>query len=191
LNNCWICAQCKPVFLQKLIEGVAPSNAINMWRANKQLVTRSETPLPDRCVKCNAPANGFKMKRVLYWQHSAYYLLLLLNILILIIVVLIVRKKAILNVGVCEQHRAKRRLIITISWLGALGGLALAIIGGAALNSGWAVFIGCVVFLASAIYGGLKGPLVSAAKIKDGKRLSRDLLLTSCGRDRMAGFSRS
>src|ERR1700733_2454444 len=66
INRSWVCAQCKPVFLQKMIEGVAPSTAAGrLWRMNKQLVTRSETPFPDRCVKCNAPINGFRLKRVL------------------------------------------------------------------------------------------------------------------------------
>jgi len=168
LNRAWVCAQCKPVVLQKMIEGVAPSSAGNMWRFNKQLVTRSETPFPDRCVKCNGPANGFQLKRVLYWQHPAYYLLLLLNLLILIIVILIVRKKAVLNIGVCEKHRAQRRQAIAIGWIGSLAGLVLGSVAGIAFKSGWLGLAGFIVFLAAAIYAGVTAPLVSAAKIKDG-----------------------
>src|ERR1035438_9056155 len=74
LNKSWVCAQCKPVFLQRMAEGVPTSGGIGLWRKEKKLVTRSETPFPDRCVKCNAPANGFRLKRVLYWHHPAYYL---------------------------------------------------------------------------------------------------------------------
>jgi len=166
LNRSWICAECKPVFLQRMSEGAAPSGAAgNMWRTGRQLITTSETPFPDRCVKCNAPANGFRLKRVLYWQHPAYYLLLLCNLLILLIVVLIVRKKAVLHVGLCTDHRAQRRQALLIGWIGTLGGLALAIIGGAAFNSGWLVLIGIVVLLGALIYGGVKGPVISAAKV--------------------------
>jgi hypothetical protein len=166
LNRSWICAQCKPVFLQRMSEGAAPSGAVgSMWRRNKQLVTCSETPFPDRCVKCNAPANGFRLKRVLYWQHPAYYLLLLINLLILFIVVLIVRKKAVLNIGLCANHRALRQQTILIGWIGALGGLALAGIGGIAFKSGWLIAVGIIVFLVAAIYGGVRGPMISAAKV--------------------------
>ncbi|MDB6023557.1 MAG: hypothetical protein JWQ04_3414 [Pedosphaera sp.] len=168
LNRAWVCAKCKPVFLQKMSEGVASTNAAGrMWRMNKQLVTISETPFPDRCVKCNAPANGFRLKRVLYWQHPAYYLLLLCNLLVLLVVVLIVRKKAVLHVGLCGLHRAQRKQTILIGWLGALGGLTVGL-GAFAFSSTWAAVFGVtgfLVFIASAIYGALKGPMVSAAKV--------------------------
>ena len=131
---------------------------------NKQLVTISETPFPDRCVKCSEPANGFRLKRVLYWQHPAYYLLLLCNLLILLIVVLIVRKKAVLHVGLCAKHRAQRQQSLVIGWAGALGGLILAGVG-AAFSSGWMVLVGFIVFLGAAIYGGVRAPVISAAKI--------------------------
>src|ERR1044071_1466942 len=59
LNRSWVCAACKPVFLQRLREGATPSGAAGgLWRTKNQLVTRPENPLPDRCVRCNAPANG-------------------------------------------------------------------------------------------------------------------------------------
>lgn len=180
LNRSWICAQCKPVFLQKMSEGVtAPGAAGGMWRMNKQLVTRSETPFPDRCVKCNAPANGFRLKRVLYWQPAAYYLLLLLNLLILVIVLLIVRKKAVLQIGLCAKHRTQRVRAIVIGWTGALCGLALGI-GGIVYQSGWIAVIGFVGFLVAAIYGGIVAPMISPAKITKEyvwvKRIHRDFL---------------
>ena len=166
LNRSWVCAECKPVFLQRISEGAAPSGAGGgIWRMNKQLVTRSETPFPDRCVKCNAPAGGFRLKRVLYWQHPAYYLLLLLNVLILLIVVLIVRKKAVLNIGLCTKHRAQRQQAITIGWAGFFGGLVLAIGGGMAFKSGWFVLAGILIIFGAGIYGGLKAPMISATKI--------------------------
>ena len=163
LNQSWVCAQCKPIFLQRLSEGAAPSG-VGIWRLGRQLVTRSETPFPDRCVKCNAPANGFKLKRVLYWQHPAYYLLLFCNLLILLIVVLIVRKKAVLHVGLCEKHRAQRKWALIIGWVGVLGGLIL-LIGGAVWASGWLALVGVVLLLGGAIYGAARGTTVTAAKI--------------------------
>ncbi len=166
LNSAWVCGQCKPIVVQKMSEGVATSRVPgNMWRSKKQLVTVSETPFPDRCVKCNAPTDGYRLKRILYWHPPAYYLLLLCNILVLLVVVMIVRKKAVLNIGLCAAHRAQRKQTILISSVGALGGLAVAIIGGVALQSGWPVFIGVLALLGFGIYGGVKAPMVAATKI--------------------------
>ena len=164
LNKTLVCAQCKPVFLQRMAEGVPTAGSAGLWREGKKLVTRSETPFPDRCVKCNAPANGFRLKRVLYWQHPAYYLLLLCNVLILLIVVLIVRKKAVLHIGLCEVHRKQRKIALIACWMGMLGGVAI-MIGSALIQSGWLALAGVVIFLAGAVWGILKGRTIAATKI--------------------------
>jgi hypothetical protein len=164
LNRSWVCAQCKPVFLQRMAEGVPTAGAAGIWRQGKKLVTRSETPFPDRCIKCNGPANGFRLKRVLYWNHPAYYLLLLCNLLVLLIVVLIVRKKAVLHIGLCQNHREQRRMAIIACSIGMLGGVGL-IVCGAVYNSGWLALAGVVLFFTGAIWGIVKGRTISAVKI--------------------------
>jgi hypothetical protein len=164
INHSSVCAACKPIFLQRLSEGAAVPTSVGLWRKKKQVVTVSETVFPDRCVKCNAPANGFRLKRILYWQHPAYLLLLLCNLLILLIVVLIVRKKAVVHIGLCENHRARRKMGLTIGWTGTLGGFAL-LIGGAILQSGWTALAGLAAFLVGCIYGAAWGRTVAAAKI--------------------------
>jgi DNA-directed RNA polymerase subunit RPC12/RpoP len=164
INHSSVCAGCKPIFLQRLSEGVAVPASVGLWRKKKQIVTVSETVFPDRCVKCNAPANGFRLKRILYWQHPAYLLLLLCNLLILLIVVLIVRKKAIVHIGLCEKHRAQRKVGLAVGWTGALGGIVL-IIGGVAFKSGWTVLAGVAAFLFGCIYGGIRASTVAATKI--------------------------
>ena len=165
LSQSWVCASCKPIFLQRLAEGAAPPvTAGGMWRSNRQLVTRSETPMPDRCVKCNAPANGFRLKRQLFWHHPAIYVLVLISVLIYAIVALIVRKKAMLHIGLCAAHRTQRKRTIAGCWLGALLGLGALIagIGGA----DWVIgLVGAVVLLAALIVGAVRGGVVSAAKI--------------------------
>jgi len=164
LNKSLVCAQCKPVFLQRMTEGVPASGRAGLWREGKKLVTRSETPFPDRCIKCNAPTNGFKLKRVLYWHHPAYYLLLLCNILVLLIVVLIVRKKAVLHIGLCEAHRKQRKIGILICTAGVLGGIGM-IIGGAIAESGFIALAGTAALLFGIIWGILKARTIAATKI--------------------------
>lgn len=164
LNKSWVCASCKPIFLQRMAEGVATAGKAGLWRQGNRLVTRSETPLPDCCVKCNAPANGFRLKRVLYWQHPAYYLLILCNLLILLIVILIVRKKAILHIGLCETHRQQRKVAIAVSWTGTLVGIGL-ITGGVLASSALLILIGVAALLIGAIWGIVKGRTITAVKI--------------------------
>lgn len=164
VNHSWVCAQCKPLFLQRLVEG-APSPAIgSLWRTGNRLVTCSETPFPDRCVKCNAPANGYRLKRVLYWQHPAYLLLFFCSLLVLLIVILIVRKKAILHVGLCEKHRARRKLGLIIGWTSVVLGLTL-LIGGLGLSSGTAALIGGAILLVGGITGGILASVITPTKI--------------------------
>jgi len=66
-ENCFVCAECKPVFFQRLKEGVA-AKPIEAWRSGKFLVTRQESRLPDRCVKCNQAAEGRTLIRKLNWH---------------------------------------------------------------------------------------------------------------------------
>ncbi len=164
LNKSLVCARCKPVLLQRMAEGAPIGGAAGIWREGKKLVTRSETPFPDRCVKCNAPADGFRLKQVLYWQHPAYYLLLLCNLLILLIVVLIVRKKAVLHVGLCEYHRKQRKMAIAVCLIGMLAGLIM-IVGGVIDSSVSVGLIGGVIFLGALIWGVVKGRTITASKI--------------------------
>jgi GYF domain 2 len=163
LNNCWVCAQCKSIFLQRLTEG-AGLPAVGLWRKGKQMVTTTNIVFPDRCVKCNAPANSYRLKRQLYWMHPAYYLLLLCNLLILLIVHLIVRKKAVLEIGLCEKHRAQRKMGLAVGWSGALVGIVI-IIAGAVIQSGWTVLAGVALFLFGCIYGGIRASTVAITKI--------------------------
>lgn len=167
LNKSLVCAQCKPVFLQRMAEGVPVSGAAGLWREGNKLVTRSETPLPDRCVKCNEPANGFRLKRVLYWQHPAYYLLLLCNLLVLLIVVLIVRKKAVLHIGLCEAHRKQRTQGIAICLIGMIVGVLLIIMA-VVVESGWLAVAGVGLFFFGAIWGIVKARTIAATKIDNG-----------------------
>ena len=165
LNHSWVCAQCKPLFLQRLAEGAPPPQPVGLaWRSNRQMILRPETALPDRCVRCNAPANGFRLKRNLYWHPPLYYLLILINILVYAIVALCIRKKAVIHIGLCETHRAQRKWFIAGSWLAALLGLIL-LIAGIAENGGYLILFGIILLLGAAICGAAKGPVVSPAKI--------------------------
>jgi hypothetical protein len=82
--------------------------------------------LPARCVRCNDPA-GRRLMRQLYWHPPALYLLILISLCLYIIPALIVRKKAVLEVGLCERHFKRRRWGIIIGWVGFFTGLIVFI----------------------------------------------------------------
>jgi hypothetical protein len=172
-----------------LAEGVAPVSAVGLWRMDKQLVTTSEAPFPDRCVKCNGPADGFRLKRSLFWAPSIYYLLILLSVPIGLIVVMLVRKKAVLHVGLCENHRAARKRDLLIGWCGALGGILVVVTAGVALSStnsavaGVMLLVGILAFLFCLFYGLAKAPVVKAAKIT-----KENVFLKGVNRDFLAGL---
>jgi len=180
VNRSWVCAKCKPILLQRLVEGASLPSGGGLWRMGRRLVTCSETPFPDRCVKCNAPANGYRLKRVLYWQHPAYYLLLLCNLIVLLIVVLIVRKKAILHIGLCERHRTRRQISLALGWGSAALGVVL-IIAGAGYDSGLAVVIG----IATLLIGGITGAAM-ATTVTPTKMTKENVWITGVHRDFLA-----
>lgn len=165
LNHSWVCGGCKPIFLQRLQEGAQPSGvAGGLWREGKLLVTRSETPFPDRCVRCNEAAGGYRLRRRMSWHPPAYFLLVVISILIYAIVAICVRKKAVLHVGLCPRHRSQRQLGIILCCIGFFGGIGL-IIYGVMASYGWVIFGGVLLLLAGIICGIVMGARVSAAKI--------------------------
>jgi hypothetical protein len=111
--------------------GLYPQGGV--WQDKSTLVMSKEAALPDRCVKCNSPANGLRLKRNLYWHNPIYYLLIFGGVLLYLIVALIVRKSATVNIPLCEAHLARRRHMLIAGWLVFLllgiGGFIVAIAG--------------------------------------------------------------
>lgn len=134
-----------------------------VWRKKSTLVMSRDAVLPYRCVKCNQETDR-RLKRRLTWHHPALYLIILVALLIYLIVALIVRKVAVVEVGLCEEHLAKRRRNVLITWalvlLGA-GGFVLAI-----MNEDPTYLLGgFVLFIAAIIYGLVAVRVVAPSKI--------------------------
>lgn len=124
-----------------------------------------DAQLPDRCVKCNAFTNG-RLRRKFAWHHPAIYILLLVAWLIYLIVAMIVKKRATIDLGLCDDHRAKRRTYIWITWLLALGGVAgfvLAILA----NDGTPALIGFLLLLTAIVFGVITTRVTYPSKIDD------------------------
>ncbi len=136
-----------------------------IWRDGSTLVMTKDAQLPDRCVKCNAFTDG-RLRRKFTWHHPAIYLLIFVALLIYFIVAMVTRKRATVDLGLCDEHRAKRRTYIWISWLLALGGIAgfvLAILA----NDGTPAFIGVLLLLTAIVFAVITTRLVYPSKIDD------------------------
>jgi len=164
-GDAWICARCKPVFIQRIREG-APLAAVgaNVWRSGAALVTLSGAALPVRCAKCAGPVTGRHIPRNLYWHQPWVYVLIFVSLPVYIIVSLIVRKKAKLAIPICEEHRTKRYVAILVSWLLTVLGL-VGFVAAIVRESGVWLCVGLALVLAGIILGLAKGTLVTAKKI--------------------------
>jgi hypothetical protein len=142
--------------------------APGVWQDGSMLITTTigEVVLPDRCVKCNSPANGYRLRRKLSWHSPLYYLLILVGWLIYVIVALIVRKSAKVHVGLCERHLNNRRTAIYIAWFLCLAGIA-AIVMAFATESGGMGLLGIMLLLAAAIYGNYAPRIIYPSKIDE------------------------
>lgn len=106
-----------------------PPNFGEIWRSDSTLVFSKNAMLPDRCVKCNAFVDASRLRRKLSWHHPAIYLLIISGLLIYLIVALILSKRATVELGICDEHRRKRRHGMMIGWALFLGGGMGAIMG--------------------------------------------------------------
>jgi hypothetical protein len=136
-----------------------------VWRDRSVLVMSKGAELPARCVKCNEPTS-LRLKKKLSWHHPAIYILVFVALLIYLIIAMILRKSATVQLGLCEEHLAKRRLniIITLSMV-VLGFIGFIV--GAIYEDFIYVLIGFLLLMASIIYALVAVKIVSASKIDD------------------------
>lgn len=107
---------------------LAPTPGMTIHRERDAVVVPAQLAvLPPRCVRCNQPASKRLLRR-LYWHHPALYLLLLVGLCFYLIPALIVRKKAVVEIGLCDRHHKRRRLGILLGWLGSLASLTMTIV---------------------------------------------------------------
>jgi hypothetical protein len=150
---------------------------VTAWRDNKVMVILPDTPIPHRCVKCNEPADEPTKARKVYWHTPWLYLLLLFNVLIFAIIAMVVRKKAIVSLGLCADHKRRRRNVIATAWIGLLAGIILIYVGASSSAGVWGAGVGSLVALGSIVFGMVAGRIVIPIRID--KEYVR---LKGCGR---------
>lgn len=143
-----------------------PPPSGGVWRDQSTLVMTKDAALPDRCVKCNAPAHGFRLKRKLAWHHPAIYLLALMAVLIYALVAGILSKRAIIYLGLCPEHIQRRRRKIAVGWLLFVAGF-VGIILAFGYNSGLLGLLGVGAFFFAVVWLIVAARVVTPKKIDD------------------------
>jgi hypothetical protein len=85
--------------------------------------------LPDNCVKCNAPANGLRVRKKLAWHHPVLYLLIFGALLFYVILAAALSKRATIELPLCDNHKTRRRTFLTIGFVLLGLGLIVPIVG--------------------------------------------------------------
>jgi hypothetical protein len=141
-----------------------PSSGV--WRDKAKMIVTHDSELPDRCIKCNAPALGPRLIKKLTWHHPALYLLLLVALLIALIVTLILRKTMIVELGLCDEHMKNHRRNVLITW-GLIGGGGACILLAAMAEQGALVLVGMLLMVAGVIFAVVAVRIVIPTRIND------------------------
>jgi hypothetical protein len=105
-----------------------PPGAGGVWRDGRTMVMTKLAHLPDRCVKCNAPANGIRLKRKLSWHHPVLYLLIFGAMVFYLILAMALSKRATIEFGICARHLQRRRTFMGIGWAMLAAGILIPIV---------------------------------------------------------------
>lgn len=136
-------------------------------REGNKLVVPHGAQLPDRCVKCNAPAQGFRLRRRLTWLHPAYLLLLFTGVVFYAIASAMASKSAEIQIGVCPKHRRQRLRAIVGGWTLGLCGAVLMPLLAISLQAGWIALVGLGMALVGMVGGIVVARLVRPSRIDD------------------------
>lgn len=128
------------------------------WREGRLLRVRKDAVLPDRCLKCNEPAEGYQFKRSLTWASPYYAVLILCGVLIFVLVYLVMSRRGKVTVGLCPLHRRKRKRAMMWGWLSVLAAIVSIIAVGVVPEQFAPVAVGSgVLLLLAGLIGGMLG----------------------------------
>jgi hypothetical protein len=157
-------------------------NSTGVWRSENIVIVAREADLPERCVKCNDPADEPTRKRKVYWHHPGFYAVLLINAILYIIVAMIARKTASLHPGLCARHKQKRLLGICIGWGGFILGSSAMVMAWGSNHAGAGLLL-LFATLGLIITGMIMSRIVYAKRIDE-----RYVLLKGCGEAFLEGL---
>ncbi len=128
------------------------------WRQGTYLmVTGDGASLPDRCVRCNQPAQGRRVRHTAHWHPSWVYLTLALTPLLYLVIALLLRHSVELELGLCRKHQRARTAGRTL--------LLAALVVPFALIAADLIVVGTLVFAGGLMLGLSQSRVVRAVRI--------------------------
>ena len=143
-----------------------PPPSAGIWSKGSTLVMDKNASLPDRCVKCNAPAQGLRIKRKLSWHHPLLYILICGAALFYVILAMAFSKRATIDFGICENHKRRRRKLLNIGFGLLAVGLVVPAVG-FSFDYPEVWLLGLLVFLAAIFWLVIANKLVNVKRIDD------------------------
>jgi len=126
----------------------------NVWRDGPYLVLRrKKTQLPDRCILCNAPAEG---KRLSFRVRDPHAIL----------------EQANVKVGLCPYHRSREVWAQLRGWILMLAGLGMLALADLLRTNGipyletFAACVGVLLIIAGGVYRRVRPKLLTAKRIE-------------------------
>ena len=153
-----------------------------IWRDGTTLVMDKNAILPDNCVKCNAPANGLRLRKKLAWHHPLLYMLVFGAALFYVILAAALSKRATVEFPLCHDHKTRRRTFLTIGFVLLALGLIVAILGFANEYIEIGLF-GVLLFFLAVFWLAFASRVIGVKKIDD-----RFVWLTGINRDFLNHF---
>lgn len=124
------------------------------WRQGNLLVVSHDATFPDRCVKCNAPVDGRRMRLQLSYYPPIVAIGIFLGPIPLLLMAWLARKDMTVNVGVCDDHRQRRRDGRSRVFLGVAISVLLIFVGVVVRSAGGlAILFGLIVLVGTWMYG--------------------------------------
>jgi len=143
-----------------------PPMSAGIWRDGKTLVMTKQAFLPDRCVKCNGPANGYRLRRRLSWHEPILYVTIAIAALLYVILALALSKRATIEFGLCQDHVRSRRNFLLTGWAFFFLGLIIPVL--AFTYEYWAIgLLGIFLFLAAIIWLAIAYRIANVKRIDD------------------------
>ena len=167
LVNFKTASQCKRCGMDFQPEAeAAQAESVEAWRDARHLVLRSDSFLPDRCMKCNSSTDiTRKSERLAYYPK---YNLLTLGLALVLPFGFLRYKTMMVPLGLCPEHDSGGKNLLIGSGLVALG--IIALFGGFAIDVMPVMFLGPVVLGAGFILMVIKGSPVAIVKF-DGRHM--------------------
>ncbi len=156
-------------------EPLPEPEGLHCYRRGKLLIVQNGSPLPSRCVKCNALVSHPAKMRGLLSHPPIIYLLFPLYPLIYLIAAAFLPKAAKINPALCYAHAFQRAVNIATSGVAFGAGVILSVVKTAAPDS--TSFESIALFLISSII------CLSGVRILVPARIDSEWLrLKGCGR---------